>query len=147
MQKKRIKPIEAVSVTKNDCLDKIKEEPEEEPTKTDNCFNDEDQVKQNSIINNCEMNNLKKPFDYDQWRQDMEKMFGLPIEEAEAVKKSASDEMYLQGLKNKIQENQEPPADLLQNLGKQNEEKQALRNSCELLRRRKELHASLCNCM
>ena len=129
---KRIKPIEAVSVTKNECLDKIKEEPEEEPTKPDNCFNDEDQVKQNSIINNCEMIDLKKPFDYDQWRQDMDKMFGLPIEEAEAVKKSASDEMYLQSLKSKIQENvkktkknfknQEPPVDLLQNLGKQNEE-------------------------
>ena len=27
------------------------------------------------------------------------------------------------------------------------EDKQALRNSCELLRQRRELHASLCNCM
>ena len=139
---KRTKPNEAVSVAKNDCLDKIKEEPEEEPTKPDTCFNDEDQVKQNSIINNCEMNDLKKPFDYDQWRQDMDKMFGLPIEEAEAVKKSASDEMYLQGLKNKIQENvkktkknfknQEPPVDLLQNLDKQKEAKSTPKGDNEM---------------
>ena len=33
----------------------------------------------------------------------MDKMFGLQKEEA--LKKSASDEMYLQGLKSKIQEN------------------------------------------
>merc|ERR1712032_1596494 len=126
---KRMKP-GSIPITKNDCLKEIMEEPEDEPTKLDISSNDEDQAKQNSIINTCEMNTLKKPFDYDLWRHNMDKLFGLQKEEA--LKKSASDEMYLQGLKSKIQENvkktkknfknQEPPMDLLLNISKQTEE-------------------------
>merc|ERR1712029_1171655 len=107
---KRIQPCEDSKLDKPS-LNKIEEETEELKTNTDSELNHKEDVElkenkqsnRNSLINTADSNSLKQPFDYEQWKTAMDKMFGEKSEEV--LKRSASDEMYLKSLKDKIQQN------------------------------------------
>ena len=58
---------------------------------------------ENRIINNASTETLKQPFDYDEWKTHMDQVFCNKSEEP--LKKSASDEKYLNSLKEKIKTN------------------------------------------
>ena len=55
------------------------------------------------LINNASTETLKQPFDYEEWKTHMDKVFSHKKEEP--LKKSPSDEKYLNSLKEKIKTN------------------------------------------
>ena len=57
----------------------------------------------NTLINDASVDTLKQPFDYEQWKTSMDKMFSSKTEDP--LKRSPSDEKYLQSLKEKIKTN------------------------------------------
>merc|ERR1712066_371478 len=62
-----------------------------------------DDAVENSLINDASKDTLKQPFDYEEWKSNMDKVFCSKKEEP--LKKSASDEKYLNNLKEKIKTN------------------------------------------
>ena len=133
---KRMKTNETPTKITAPNLDKIEEDGEE----TETSQNKETEIPEkacksnrNSLINNADTNTLKQAFDYEQWRSDMDRMFGSNgITHEDVLKRSASDEMYLRSLKDKIDKNvqknkknfknQDPPQDLLIHENKKNED-------------------------
>merc|ERR1712198_556558 len=57
----------------------------------------------NPLINNGDTETLQESFDYEQWKSNMERLFGSTKEEI--LKRTASDELYFKDLQNKIQQN------------------------------------------
>ena len=57
----------------------------------------------NTLINEASAETLKQPFDYEEWKNSMDKMFSAKTEDP--LKRSPSDEKYLQSLKDKIHTN------------------------------------------